>query len=82
MVMEDSSEPAGQYEPITSYGEIDFHIDASIEMLIKLKQDIKTIDQTEPTERWELEQIAIQNLYELYQRFSTISQSIEQGYVE
>lgn len=80
--MQDPTEPSGQYEPMTSYGEIDFHIDASIELLKKLKVDINTINQTELTERWELEQDVIQNLYVLYERFSTIAQSIEQGYIE
>lgn len=79
--MEDPTEPTGQSEPITSYGEIDFYIDDSIALLIKLKVDIQTINKTELTERWELEQGVIQNLYILYDRFSTMTQSIEQGYV-
>lgn len=80
--MDNLEEQTGQYEPLTSYGEMDFHIDGSISLLLKLKDDIKTINQTELNVRWELEQVLVQNLYELYQRLSTMAQSIEQGYVE
>jgi hypothetical protein len=71
-----------QYVPFTSSDELEFHFDASIILIERLKETIGLMVQCEGDSRTELEESATKSMHVLIDGFASAILSIQQGYVK
>lgn len=71
-----------KYVPFNNVNELEFHFDASIMLIERLKETVNLMSQCDGSARDELETSAIKSMHVLIDGFANAILSIQQGYVK
>ena len=71
-----------QYVPFTHIDELEFHFDASIMLIERLKETVGLMAQSEGENRKELEETVTKSMSVLIEGFTTSVHSIQQGCIK
>lgn len=71
-----------KYVPFNNVNELDFHFDASIMLIERLKETVNLMSQCDGTAREELEESVTNSMHVLIDGFATAILSIQQGYIK
>jgi hypothetical protein len=71
-----------QYVPLTHIDELEFHFDASIILIERLKETVSLLAQSEGENRRELEETVTKSMRVLSEGFTSAINSIQQGCIK
>jgi hypothetical protein len=71
-----------QYVPFTHIDELEFHFDASIMLIERLKETVRLLAQSEGENRRELEETVTKSMGVLAEGFTAAVHSIKQGCIK
>jgi hypothetical protein len=71
-----------QYVPFTHIDELEFHFDASIILIERLKETVSLLAQSEGENRRELEETVTKSMRVLSEGFTSAINSIQQGCIK